>query len=189
MQAEVYHHTELLAQWVKEGRLKPVHAIEETVTYHDSCYLGRYNEVYEAPRDILKAIPGVNLVEMARNRETGMCCGAGGGLMWMEETTGSRINVARTEQALAVQPSIIGTGCPYCLTMISDGTKAKEVEEKVQTLDVTEILERSVIGQKKSNVVCKNVYNFRKRCNDCTSSQRRDTERALSVKNEMGKET
>lgn len=149
LQAEVYHHTELLAQWVKEGRLKPVHAIEETVTYHDSCYLGRYNEVYEAPRDILKAIPGVNLVEMARNRETGMCCGAGGGLMWMEETAGSRINVARTEQALAVQPSIIGTGCPYCLTMISDGTKAKEVEEKVQTLDVTEILERSVIGQKK----------------------------------------
>ncbi|HDR7351479.1 MULTISPECIES: heterodisulfide reductase-related iron-sulfur binding cluster [Bacillus] len=149
LQAEVYHHTELLAQWVKEGRLKPVHAIEETVTYHDSCYLGRYNEVYEAPRDILKAIPGVNLVEMARNRETGMCCGAGGGLMWMEETAGSRINVARTEQALAVEPSIIGTGCPYCLTMISDGTKAKEVEEKVQTLDVTEILERSVIGQKK----------------------------------------
>ncbi|MBK5490535.1 (Fe-S)-binding protein [Bacillus sp. TH17] len=149
LQAEVYHHTELLAQWVKEGRLKPVHSIEETVTYHDSCYLGRYNEVYEAPRDILKAIPGVNLVEMARNREMGMCCGAGGGLMWMEETTGSRINVARTEQALAVQPSIIGTGCPYCLTMISDGTKAKEVEETVQTLDVTEILERSVIGQKK----------------------------------------
>lgn len=149
LQAEVYHHTELLAQWVKEGRLKPVHSIEETVTYHDSCYLGRYNEVYEAPRDILKAIPGVNLVEMARNRETGMCCGAGGGLMWMEETTGSRINVARTEQALAVQPSIISTGCPYCLTMISDGTKAKEVEETVQTLDVTEILERSVIGQKK----------------------------------------
>ncbi|MFK4290980.1 heterodisulfide reductase-related iron-sulfur binding cluster [Bacillus sp. RC250] len=152
LQAEVYHHTELLAQWVKEGRLKPVHSIEETVTYHDSCYLGRYNEVYEAPRDILKAIPGVNLVEMARNRETGMCCGAGGGLMWMEETTGFRINVARTEQALAVQPSIIGTGCPYCLTMISDGTKAKEVEETVQTLDVTEILERSVIGQKKESM-------------------------------------
>ncbi len=152
LQAEVYHHTELLAQWVKEGRLKPVHSIEETVTYHDSCYLGRYNEVYEAPRDILKAIPGVNLVEMVRNRETGMCCGAGGGLMWMEETAGSRINVARTEQALAVQPSIIGTGCPYCLTMISDGTKAKEVEETVQTLDVTEILERSVIGQKKEAI-------------------------------------
>ncbi|WP_410984955.1 heterodisulfide reductase-related iron-sulfur binding cluster [Bacillus cereus] len=149
LQAEVYHHTELLAQWVKEGRLEPVHRIEETITYHDSCYLGRYNEVYEAPRNILKAIPGVNVVEMERNRETGMCCGAGGGLMWMEETTGSRINVARTEQALATSPSIIGTGCPYCLTMISDGTKAKEVEEQVQTLDITEILERSVIGLKK----------------------------------------
>ncbi|MCP1126173.1 heterodisulfide reductase-related iron-sulfur binding cluster [Bacillus sp. 3103sda1] len=149
LQAEVYHHTELLAQWVKEGRLKPVHRVEETITYHDSCYLGRYNEVYEAPRNILKAIPGVNLIEMERNRETGMCCGAGGGLMWMEETAGSRINVARTEQALATSPTIIGTGCPYCLTMISDGTKAKEVEERVQTLDITEILERSVIGSKK----------------------------------------
>lgn len=149
LQAEVYHHTELLAQWVKEGRLKPVHRVEETITYHDSCYLGRYNEVYEAPRNILKAIPGVKLVEMERNRETGMCCGAGGGLMWMEETAGSRINVARTEQALATSPTMIGTGCPYCLTMISDGTKAKEVEERVQTLDITEILERSVIGPKK----------------------------------------
>ncbi|WP_242216984.1 (Fe-S)-binding protein [Bacillus cereus group sp. BfR-BA-01380] len=149
LQAEVYHHTELLAQWVKEGRLKPVHRVEETITYHDSCYLGRYNEVYEAPRNILKAIPGVKLIEMERNRETGMCCGAGGGLMWMEETAGSRINVARTEQALSTSPTIIGTGCPYCLTMISDGTKAKEVEERVQTLDITEILERSVIGPKK----------------------------------------
>jgi Fe-S oxidoreductase len=108
--------------------------------------LGRYNEVYDAPRDILRAIPGVTLVEMERNRETGMCCGAGGGLMWMEESAGTRINVARTEQALAVRPSVISAGCPYCLTMLSDGTKAKEVEEMVETLDVTEILERSVIG-------------------------------------------
>jgi Fe-S oxidoreductase/nitrate reductase gamma subunit len=149
LQAEVYHHTELLAKWVKEGRLKPVHPVNETITYHDSCYLGRYNEVYEAPREVLKAIPGVKVVEMERKRETGMCCGAGGGLMWMEETAGTRINVARTEQALAVNPSVISTGCPYCLTMISDGTKAKEVEEQVQTLDVTEILERSVVGDKK----------------------------------------
>ncbi|MFD3446715.1 (Fe-S)-binding protein [Microbacteriaceae bacterium 4G12] len=149
LQADVYHHTELLAKWVKEGKLKPTHAVNETITYHDSCYLGRYNEVYDAPRDILKAIPGVHLVEMERKRETGMCCGAGGGLMWMEESAGTRINVARTEQALAVAPSIIGTGCPYCLTMISDGTKAKEVDEQVQTLDVTEILERSVVGDKK----------------------------------------
>lgn len=146
LEAEVYHHTELLAKWVKEGKLKPQHAIQETITFHDSCYLGRYNEVYDAPRDILRAIPGVTLVEMERNRETGMCCGAGGGLMWMEESAGTRINIARTEQALAVRPSVISSGCPYCLTMLSDGTKAKEVEETVETLDVTEILERSVIG-------------------------------------------
>ncbi|MFZ3589101.1 (Fe-S)-binding protein [Bacillus sp. DJP31] len=147
LEAEVYHHTELLAELVKEGRLKPKYEVNETVTFHDSCYLGRYNEVYDPPREILKAIPGVKLVEMERNRETGMCCGAGGGLMWMEEHSGTRVNVARTEQALAVNPSIISSGCPYCLTMISDGTKAKEVEETVQTLDVVEILEKSVVGE------------------------------------------
>ncbi len=146
LEAEVYHHTELLAQLVKEGKLKPNFPIEETVTFHDSCYLGRYNEVYDPPREILKAIPGVKMVEMARNRESGMCCGAGGGLMWAEETSGQRINVARTEQALEVNPGIISSGCPYCLTMISDGTKAKEVEEKVGTYDVAELLEKSIFG-------------------------------------------
>ncbi|RJS60757.1 (Fe-S)-binding protein [Bacillus sp. PK3_68] len=147
--AEVYHHTELLAQLVKEGRLKPQHPVNETITFHDSCYLGRYNDVYDPPREILKAIPGVKLVEMARNRQDGMCCGAGGGLMWMEEDTGHRINVARTEQALAVSPSVISSGCPYCLTMLSDGTKAKEVEETVATYDVAELLEKAVIGPQK----------------------------------------
>ncbi|MEH7883273.1 (Fe-S)-binding protein [Bacillus sp. JJ1609] len=149
LEAEVYHHTELLAQLVKEGRLVPKHALNETITFHDSCYLGRYNEVYDAPRDILKAIPGVTLKEMERNRDTAMCCGAGGGLMWMEEETGHRINVARTEQALSVNPSVISSGCPYCLTMLSDGTKAKEVEESVDTLDVAELLEKSVFGELK----------------------------------------
>ncbi|MBM7662425.1 Fe-S oxidoreductase [Bacillus mesophilus] len=149
LEAEVYHHTELLAELVKEGRLKPQYEVNETITFHDSCYLGRYNEVYDPPREILKAIPGVKLVEMERNRDTGMCCGAGGGLMWMEEDSGTRINVTRTEQALAVNPSVISSGCPYCLTMISDGTKAKEVEESVQTLDVVEILEKSVVGELK----------------------------------------
>ncbi len=143
LQAEVYHHTEVLAQLIKTGKLKPIHPVQETITFHDSCYLGRYNEVYEPPRYILRSIPGVTLVEMERNRENGMCCGAGGGLMWMEETTGNRINVTRTEQALAVKPTIISSGCPYCLTMLSDGTKAKEVEDTVQTLDVSELLLRS----------------------------------------------
>lgn len=146
LKAEVFHHTEVLAKLVEEGRLVPQYPVNETITFHDSCYLGRYNEVYDPPREILKSIPGVKLVEMERNRETGMCCGAGGGLMWMEEHTGNRINVTRTEQALAVNPSVISSGCPYCLTMLSDGTKAKEVEEKIATYDVAEILEKAVIG-------------------------------------------
>ncbi|UQD53620.1 hypothetical protein C0971_17520 [Bacillus methanolicus] len=151
-EAEVYHHTELLAKLVKEGKLVPKYEVNETITFHDSCYLGRYNDVYDPPREILKSIPGVKLVEMERNRETGMCCGAGGGLMWMEEETGHRINVARTEQALAVYPSVISSGCPYCLTMLSDGTKAKEVEETVHTYDVAELLEKAVIGEKQTFV-------------------------------------
>ncbi|WP_252501909.1 (Fe-S)-binding protein [Sporosarcina sp. Marseille-Q4943] len=145
--AEVVHHTEMLYDLVMQGKLKPVHEINETITFHDSCYLGRYNDVYDPPREILKAIPGVNLVEMKRNRQDGMCCGAGGGLMWMEEDTGHRVNVARTEQAMEVSPGIISSGCPYCLTMISDGTKAIEVEDKVGTYDIAELLERSIFGE------------------------------------------
>ena len=146
LEAEVYHHTEILYELVRDGKLVPKHAVNEKITFHDSCYLGRYNDVYDPPREILKSIPGVQLVEMERNRETGMCCGAGGGLMWMEEETGHRINVSRTEQALAVNPSVISSGCPYCLTMLSDGTKAKEVEEKISTYDVAELLEKAVCG-------------------------------------------
>ncbi|MFS0644750.1 heterodisulfide reductase-related iron-sulfur binding cluster [Siminovitchia sp. 179-K 8D1 HS] len=149
LKAEVYHHTELLARLIKEGRLKPTHEVNEKITFHDSCYLGRYNEVYDPPREILKSIPGVTFVEIERNRENGMCCGAGGGLMWMEEDTGQRINVARTEQALATDPSVISSGCPYCLTMLSDGTKAKEVEDTVKTYDVAELLEKAVCGEGK----------------------------------------
>ena len=145
LEEEVYHHTELLEKLIKEGRLTPKNTVDETITYHDSCYLGRYNGMYDAPREILKAIPGVNVVEPLRNRENSMCCGAGGGLMWMEEDQGTRINLARTEQLLETNPTIISTGCPYCLTMISDGTKAKEVEAQVQTLDVVEILEKSLL--------------------------------------------
>lgn len=143
-EAEVYHHTQLLYDLVKTGKLKPQRAINERLTYHDSCYLGRYNGVYDPPREILTAIPGLELVEMNRSRENGMCCGAGGGLMWTEETTGNRINVSRTEQALAVEPTMISSACPYCLTMLSDGTKAKEVDEDISTMDVAEILAISV---------------------------------------------
>lgn len=149
-EAEVLHHTELLYDLVKEGKLKPKYPINQRLTYHDSCYLGRYNGVYDPPRKILKAIPGIELVEMERSYDHGMCCGAGGGLMWTEETTGNRINVARTEQALAVSPNTISSACPYCLTMLSDGTKAKDVEQDISTMDVAEILALSVFGDEKS---------------------------------------
>src|SRR3954452_118371 len=145
LEAEVYHHTELLEKLIKDGKLTPKNRVDEVITYHDSCYLGRYNNVYDAPREILKAIPGVKVVEPERNRENSMCCGAGGGLMWMEEDKGTRINLARTEQLLETNPTVISTGCPYCLTMISDGTKAKEVEGQVKTLDIVEIVERSLV--------------------------------------------
>ncbi|WP_281658943.1 (Fe-S)-binding protein [Halobacillus sp. Cin3] len=144
LEAEVYHHTELLAEWLKEGRLNPQGVVKEKITYHDSCYLGRYNEVYQPPREVLEMIPGVEVVEMKRNRSNGMCCGAGGGMMWMEEKSGNRVNVARTEQALEVEPTMISSGCPFCLTMLSDGTKAKEVEEEVSTMDIAEILAKSI---------------------------------------------
>ncbi|MCR6098586.1 (Fe-S)-binding protein [Salipaludibacillus agaradhaerens] len=144
LDAEVYHHTELIFKWLEEGRIRPKKEVNETIVYHDSCYLGRYNDVYDPPREILKAIPGVKLVEMERNRENGMCCGAGGGMMWMEENTGTRVNEARTEQALATSPGVIGSACPYCLTMLSDGTKAKEMEDSVKTLDVAEIVVASL---------------------------------------------
>ncbi len=143
---EVLHHTELLEQLVREGRLVPQFEVKERVTYHDSCYLGRYNNVYEQPRNVLKAIPGIELVEMERSRENGMCCGAGGGMMWMEETAGKRVNVARTEQALSVGPTMVSSACPYCLTMMEDGIKTKEAESLVKARDIAEILEYSIFG-------------------------------------------
>ena len=146
LEAEVYHHTELILKWIQEGRIKPSKDVSESIAYHDSCYIGRYNDIYDIPRQILKSIPGVNVLEMERNKSDSMCCGAGGGMMWMEETQGKRINVERTEQALQLNPTMIGSNCPYCLTMLSDGTKAKEVEETVATMDIVEIVERSLVG-------------------------------------------
>ncbi|MCP1146695.1 (Fe-S)-binding protein [Lysinibacillus endophyticus] len=154
-QGEVLHHTELLYDLVKQGRLTMNHRVEETIVFHDSCYLGRYNDVFDPPREILRSIPGVNLVEMERNRENAMCCGAGGGLMWMEDHVGTRINVARTEQALQTNASVISSGCPFCLTMLTDGTKAKEVEDTVSTYDIAELLEQAVFG-KQNNTTATN---------------------------------
>ncbi|EGL82881.1 protein of unknown function DUF224 cysteine-rich region domain protein [Caldalkalibacillus thermarum TA2.A1] len=151
LEAEVIHHTELIYQLIKEGRLKLGKEINQRITYHDSCYLGRYNGIYDIPREILKAIPGVELVEMERNRDLGMCCGAGGGMMWLEEDQGKRVNLARTEQALAVKPDTISSACPYCLTMMSDGTKMLEVEDSIATKDIAEIVAEAL--EKEQSVV------------------------------------
>ncbi|WP_256710530.1 (Fe-S)-binding protein [Paenibacillus sp. FSL H8-0548] len=143
----VEHHTELLERLLAEGLLEPRHTIDEIVTVHDSCYLGRYNDTYEAPRNLLRAIPGVMIEEMERSRENGMCCGAGGGMMWMEEHSGTRVNHARVAQALEVKPSVISSACPYCLTMMEDGLKALSADEKVIARDVAELLAESVFGE------------------------------------------
>jgi len=139
---EVIHHTQLIAGLLAEGRLELDSSKAEKlrVVYHDSCYLGRYQEEYEAPRAVLRAVPGVELVEMDRNRGKSFCCGAGGGRMWMEETLGRRINEMRIEQALEKNPQVVGANCPFCLTMFEDGVKAKEAEESVKVLDLAELV-------------------------------------------------
>ncbi len=136
----VSHHTDFLVKLLNEGRIKVSKEDARTITFHDSCYLGRYNDVYDQPREILETVPGVNLVEMTRSRSKGFCCGAGGGRMWMEEHEGKRVNIERTEEALSVKPDVIGTACPFCMTMMTDGIKAKDAAEKVQVKDVAEIL-------------------------------------------------
>lgn len=145
---EVKHHTELIAQLLADGRLfLNDKQTESKVVYHDSCYLGRYNDVYDPPRAVLSKIPGTSLKEMERNRQRGFCCGAGGARMWMEEHLGQRINEMRTEQALQVDPSIICTACPFCLTMLEDGIKAKDMETPTPVLDIAEIVERAILAR------------------------------------------
>ncbi|MGZ3688793.1 MAG: heterodisulfide reductase-related iron-sulfur binding cluster, partial [Bdellovibrionota bacterium] len=113
---EVFHHSQFIARLVSEGKIKPTKTIDETITFHDSCYLGRWNNVYEQPRSVIKALPGARSVEMKSNHDQSMCCGAGGGRMWMEEKIGKRINIARTEQALATNAGIVAASCPFCMT-------------------------------------------------------------------------
>jgi Fe-S oxidoreductase len=145
---EVIHHTQLLAKLITDGRLTPVTKVEEKLTYHDPCFLGRHNKVYTPPREILAAVPGVQATEMHRCKERGFCCGAGGARMWMEERIGKRINTDRIEEALALNPDTISTSCPYCLVMLGDAVAAKkssgEAAETLEVVDVAQLLARSV---------------------------------------------
>jgi Fe-S oxidoreductase len=145
---EVVHHTQLLNRLVRDGRLTPVAPAEgsvagRTVTYHDPCYLGRHNQVYEPPRELVSALPGVELREMTRSGSRSFCCGAGGARMWMEERIGKRINTDRTEEALATGAEAIAIGCPFCQVMLADGLTAAQSAghgEGVEVLDVARLL-------------------------------------------------
>jgi Fe-S oxidoreductase len=144
---EVIHHTDFLLGLLAEKRLVPARPVKGRVTYHDSCYLGRYNGVYESPRQILQRIPGVELVEPAYwKKDKGLCCGAGGAQMWMEEQNKDRVNVKRTLQLLDTGASTIASACPFCMTMLGDGLKAKEKEQEVRQLDVVELLLESCVA-------------------------------------------
>ena len=144
---QVVHHTQLLNELVRDGKLTPVTPVEERITYHDPCYLGRHNKVYSPPRELLGALPNVEFTEMERHAERSFCCGAGGARMWMEEKIGKRINIERTEEAINTGARTIAIGCPFCRVMISDGVseiqKDLEREEQVQVMDVAQLLLRA----------------------------------------------
>ncbi|MCO5142734.1 MAG: heterodisulfide reductase-related iron-sulfur binding cluster [Oligoflexia bacterium] len=143
-QYEVVHHTTFLADLLREGKLKPHKNFQQEVTFHDSCYLGRWNDIYSDPRAVLEAIPELKVTEMPRNKNKGLCCGAGGARMFMEETIGKRINIERTEEAIGTNAKVIASGCPFCSTMLTDGVKAKEKQDTVTVKDIAEILEESL---------------------------------------------
>ncbi|MFC1980583.1 (Fe-S)-binding protein, partial [Chloroflexota bacterium] len=141
---EVVHHSELIASLLKEGKLSITKGNGGSVTYHDACYLGRYNGLYEPPRQILSKMPALKLVELEQNRKRGFCCGGGGGHMWLEERIGTRINELRTEQAIETKAQIVATACPYCLQMFEDAIKAKAVEESLKVMDIAELVEQAM---------------------------------------------
>jgi len=145
---EVVHHTQLLARLVEQGKLTPAGRVEEKITYHDPCFLGRHNKVYTPPREIIDAVPGTQAEEMHRCKSRGFCCGAGGARMWMEERIGKRINTERIDEALALDPDTVSTACPYCLVMLGDAVAAKkasgEAKDSLEVIDVAQLLVRSV---------------------------------------------
>ncbi|MBB6173985.1 Fe-S oxidoreductase [Nocardiopsis mwathae] len=147
---DVIHHSQLLAKLVEDGRLTPVQPIEENITYHDPCFLGRHNKVYTPPRDIMAQVPGIRTQEMHRHKERGFCCGAGGARMWMEERIGKRINTERVDEALTTNPDTVSTACPFCQVMLGDAINEKkskgEAKETLEVVDVSQLLLRSIKG-------------------------------------------
>jgi Fe-S oxidoreductase len=141
---EVIHHTQFVEQLLREGKLKLTKPITQTITYHDSCYLGRHNGIYQAPRDLLDRVPGVKTVEMEHNRERGLCCGAGGGHAWMDENSPRKVNFMRTEEAVRAKADVIGSACPFCIQMFEDGIRGVHAEESLAVQDLAEIVAKAL---------------------------------------------
>ena len=136
---EVIHATEFILGLIDEGKLSFSKSLNKTVTYHDPCYLGRQNGIYEIPRKILDRVPGITIVESEKSKDRSFCCGAGGGHFWMQ-SSGQRVNDVRTDQLLEKSPEMITTGCPYCLIMLEDGIESKEMKEQVFVKDIVDIV-------------------------------------------------
>jgi len=145
---ETINHTDLIQELIAEGKIKPNISqldMQDQVVYHDSCYLGRYNDIFESPRNVLESAVGDGkLVEMERKEEKSFCCGAGGGRMWMEESIGTSVNGERTKEALATGAKTIATACPFCMTMLTDGVAAEGKDEEVKVRDIAEIVADSI---------------------------------------------
>ena len=139
---EVIHHTQLFAELMAQGRLKPTEEVRSLITYHDPCYLGRHNKVYDPPREVLERVPGLRQAEMPRHRERGFCCGAGGARMWMEEHLGKRINGERADEAASTGADILGVACPFCMVMLDDGVKGRGSDMRV--MDVSQVVGQAV---------------------------------------------
>jgi Fe-S oxidoreductase len=176
---EVLHHSQLLARLIADGRLTPHTAVEEKITYHDPCYLARHNNVMEQPRAVVEAIPGITSTEMHRHKSKTFCCGAGGARLWMEETIGKRINIERIDEALATNPDVVSTACPYCMIMLDDAVKDKiqagEASENVKVMDVSQMLLRSMrpapvpVGGGQDPLACASPCGAHASCSECSA--------------------
>jgi Fe-S oxidoreductase len=152
---EVVHHAQLISHLLAAGKLKVDSPMSSKLTYHDSCYLGRWNQVYDQPRDAVRAAVerAGSYVELARNRRHGFCCGAGGGRMWVEEEPSKRVNVNRAKEIVDAGVDVVAVACPFCKTMISDGMKHFDKEEDIEVLDIAQVIERTLADPTRSQTV------------------------------------
>ncbi|MDZ7664027.1 MAG: (Fe-S)-binding protein [Desulfotignum sp.] len=137
---EVIHHTDFINQLIADGKIRMNKSLDGALTYHDPCYLGRYNEIYDAPRNVLNNLSNQGLCELPRHGTESFCCGAGSERMWMEETIGSRINVERSKEIVEQNAETVAVGCPFCLTMLEDGMKELDKDEQIKTRDIAELV-------------------------------------------------